>query len=124
MLLAAIILITGALIFYSIGVWGEKIAGALSTRWLVFFWLGFACDTAGTTVMNRMAGGGSFQLNFHGITGLLAILLMLIHAVWATIVLTRKREKAMKSFHRFSLVVWGIWLLPYLSGLVFGVLIH
>ncbi len=124
MLIAAIVLITGALIFYSIGVWGEKITGALSPRWLVFFWLGFACDTAGTTVMNRIAGGGMFTFNFHGITGLLAILLMLVHAVWATIVLVQKREKTMKSFHKFSLIVWAVWLLPYLSGLIFGVFFH
>ncbi len=120
MLIAAIVLITGALIFYSIGVWGEKIKGALSPRWLAFFWLGFVCDTAGTTVMSAIAGGGLLEFNFHAITGLLAIVLMLVHAVWATLVLARKREKAMKSFHRFSLVVWAIWLLPYLSGLVFG----
>lgn len=122
MLIAAIVLITGALILYSIGVWGEKVSGALSPRWLLCFWLGLACDTAGTIVMNIIAGGGPFKLNFHGITGLLAILLMIAHALWATVVLVKKREESMKSFHRFSLAVWCVWLLPYLSGLVFGIM--
>jgi len=119
MLLAATIFITGALVFYSIGVWGERIKGTLSPLWLAFFWAGLVCDTVGTAAMGRMAGG-PFQLDFHGITGLLAILLMLVHAVWATAVLAGRHEKAMRSFHKFSLFVWLVWLVPYLSGMVFG----
>jgi uncharacterized repeat protein (TIGR03987 family) len=60
-------------------------------------------------------------LNFHGVTGMLAIVLMAAHAAWATIVLVRKDEKAIKGFHRYSIAVWLIWLVPYLSGVVFGV---
>jgi uncharacterized repeat protein (TIGR03987 family) len=54
--------------------------------------------------------------DIHGITGLLAILLMLVHATWATVVLLRKDERAIVNFHKFSLVVWAIWLVPYFSG--------
>jgi len=43
---------------------------------------------------------------------------MLINAVWATTVLVLKDEKAIANFHRFSLVVWAIWLIPYLSGFI------
>jgi len=64
--------------------------------------------------MLEMAGGMTFDI--HGLTGLIAILLMLIHAVWATIVLIRKNEQAIMNFHKFSLVVWIIWLVPYFSG--------
>jgi uncharacterized repeat protein (TIGR03987 family) len=112
----AIIFITSALVFYSIGVWGEKIVGRLKAWQLIFFWLGFACDTTGTTLMTKIAG--SFQLNLHGITGLAAILLMIIHAVWATITLVKKNETGIKNFHRFSLAVWFIWLIPYLIGMI------
>jgi len=120
MLFTAILMISGALVFYSIGVWGEKFTGRLSPLWLVFFWMGFVCDTAGTAAMGSIAGG-AFQLDFHGITGMLAILLMAAHALWATIVLVRKDEKAIKGFHRYSIAVWLIWLVPYLSGVLFGV---
>jgi uncharacterized repeat protein (TIGR03987 family) len=41
---------------------------------------------------------------------------MLIHAVWASVVLARKDEKAILNFHKFSIVVWLIWLIPYLNG--------
>ena len=119
MLVVAIVLITGALVFYSIGVWGEKLSGGLAPRWLVLFWLGFVCDTAGTTAMSIMSSG-TFTLNFHGITGLIAIVLMALHAIWATVVLVRSDEKVKKSFHRLSVVVWTLWLLPYLSGVIVG----
>jgi uncharacterized repeat protein (TIGR03987 family) len=52
------------------------------------------------------------------VSGVLAILLMLINAVWATAVLVLKDEKAIANFHRFSLVVWAIWLIPYVSGFI------
>jgi uncharacterized repeat protein (TIGR03987 family) len=106
-------IITLALVFYSIGVWSERLQGSLKTWHLVFFWLGFACDTLGTGKMFEMVGGMSFDV--HGITGLIAIVLMLIHAVWATGFLLRKDQKLILSFHRFSIVVWLIWLIPYFS---------
>lgn len=84
---------------------------------MVFFWLGLICDTWGTGLMLEMAGGLTYDL--HGLTGLLAIILMFIHAVWATIVLLRKDERLIVSFHKFSVVVWLIWLIPYLSPMVF-----
>lgn len=110
----SMILITLALIFYSIGVWSERLAGRLKTWHLFFFWSGFVCDTLGTGIMLEMAGGLTFDL--HGLTGLLAIVLMLIHAIWASVVLIRKDEAAVLNFHKFSLVVWIIWLVPYFSG--------
>lgn len=112
------IIITLALVFYSVGVWSERISGKLKTWHLVFFWLGFVCDTWGTGMMIEMAGGLTSDL--HGLTGLVAIILMLIHAVWATFVIVRKDEQWIYSFHRFSVVVWGIWLVPYFSPIIFG----
>jgi uncharacterized repeat protein (TIGR03987 family) len=111
------IIISLALVFYSIGVWSERFAGRLKVWHLVFFWLGLVCDTWGTGLMMEMAGGLTFDL--HGLTGMLAIVLMFIHAVWATIVLIRKNEKLIVSFHKFSVVVWLIWLIPYLSPMIF-----
>lgn len=119
MLISAIVTITLALVFYTIGVWGEKIQGELKKWHLIVFYLGLMFDTTGTTIMSRITSGG-FKLNFHGITGLLAIILMLFHALWATVVLVRNDEKAKANFHRLSIVVWIIWLIPFISGAAFG----
>jgi uncharacterized repeat protein (TIGR03987 family) len=112
--LLSLILITLALVFYTIGVWSERLAGRLKPWHLIFFWSGLVFDTIGTGVMMELAGGLSFDL--HGVTGVIAILLMLVHAIWATVVLLRKDERAIVNFHKFSLVVWLIWLVPYFSG--------
>ncbi|MDP4104361.1 MAG: HsmA family protein [Bacillota bacterium] len=119
MLLYAIIFISLALVFYTVGVWSEKIQEVLKNWHVIIFWLGLVCDTSGTTIMGKIANGG-FLYSFHGITGLLAILLMLFHVIWATIVLVKKDKEMMKNFHRFSILVWFIWLIPYISGMIFG----
>jgi uncharacterized repeat protein (TIGR03987 family) len=116
LLIVAIVSMLVAGTFYTLGVWGEKRAGKLSPRFLSLFWLGFVFDTTGTTAMSLIAG--SFSFNVHGITGALAIVLMLAHALWASIVLARRDEKAMTGFHRYSVVVWAIWLVPFFSGMV------
>jgi uncharacterized repeat protein (TIGR03987 family) len=109
----ATLIITLALVFYSIGVWAERLSGRLKPWHLAFFWLGLLCDTWGTGLMLEMAGGLTFDV--HGLTGVLAIILMFVHAVWASIVLARRDEHWITNFHKFSIVVWLIWLVPYSS---------
>ncbi|MCX6282250.1 MAG: HsmA family protein [Bacteroidetes bacterium] len=118
-LIIAIVFINIAFVIYTFGVWAERIQRRLKLWHLVFFWGGLVADTTGTTAMSVLSGS-LFRATFHGITGNTAILLMLFHAVWATIVLIRGNEKQINNFHRFSLLVWGIWLIPMISGMVFG----
>lgn len=115
---SATIVITLALIFYSVGVWSERFQGRLKPWHLAFFILGLICDTWGTGMMFDFVGGMTFDV--HGISGLIAILLMFVHAVWALVVLVRKDEKAIVNFHKFSLFVWLVWLIPYFSPMFFA----
>jgi uncharacterized repeat protein (TIGR03987 family) len=87
----AIIVINLALLFYSIGVWR-------------------------TGLMFDYVGGMSHDI--HGYSGVLAIVLMFVHAIWATVVLVKKDEKMIANFHKFSIAVWVIWLIPYSSPMV------
>jgi uncharacterized repeat protein (TIGR03987 family) len=119
MLFIAISFIFSACIFYTVGVWSERISKRLKAWHVVVFWLGLVCDTIGTGAMGIMAGS-IIQFNFHGLTGLLAILLMLFHAIWATIVVLRKNETMIINFHKFSILVWIIWLIPMITGMVLG----
>ena len=121
-LIISIIAISSALVFYTIGVWSEKLAGRLKPWHLILFWIGFVCDTTGTTLMGDMAG--RLQFNVHGLTGVLAIVLMLGHALWASLVLARKDERAIQVFHNFSLFVWLVWLVPYLTGMAGAMLVR
>jgi uncharacterized repeat protein (TIGR03987 family) len=119
MLIYAIIFITLALVFYTIGVWSEKLQGTLKPWHLALFLFGLVCDTTGTLLMESIASK-SVQVasgpNIHGITGVIAIALMLIHAIWAAVVLIKKNEDMIAKFHKFSIVVWIIWLIPFISG--------
>jgi uncharacterized repeat protein (TIGR03987 family) len=119
MLLIAILFIFGACIFYTLGVWAEKIQKRLKIWHIVVFYLGLIFDTIGTGAMGELAGS-LIQLNFHGLTGLLAILLMLFHAVWATVVMVKKNEPMILKFHKFSFIVWIIWLIPMVTGMILG----
>jgi uncharacterized repeat protein (TIGR03987 family) len=119
MLIFAIVFINLALVFYTVGVWSEKLQKTLKVWHVVVFWLGLICDTLGTSAMGKIAGS-LFRFDFHGITGMTAIILMLIHAVWATVVIVKKDDKLKASFHKLSIFVWIIWLIPMLSGMIFG----
>lgn len=123
MLLPAIILITLALVFYTIGVWSERAQKVLKPWHVAFFGLGLAADASGTYLMsliaeaNRADGVEPSILNqVMAVSGVIALVLMAVHLLWAVVVLLRGREAELHRFHRFSVVVWAIWLVPYVTG--------
>jgi uncharacterized repeat protein (TIGR03987 family) len=130
-LLHAVIYISLAFILYTIGVWSEKIQGELQLWHVIIFWLGLVNDTIGTYSMEmliRENSGNPSQsvianlyshLNFHSITGTVALALMLFHVVWATMVLIKKDIVMVKKFHQFSLFVWILWIIPFITGFLF-----
>jgi len=113
-------LITLALVFYSLGVWSERIAKYLKPWHVVAFWIGFTFDVSGTYAMHLIAKGPFDILEPHTLTGQIALWLMLIHAIWATRVILKQDEALKVKFHKFSIVVWFIWLLPYFGGMLLG----
>ena len=113
-------LITLALVFYSLGVWSERIARYLKPWHVVAFWIGFIFDISGTWAMHRMAEGPFDLVELHTLTGQVALWLMLAHAIWATMVTWKGSEETQAGFHRYSIIVWAIWLVPYFGGLYIG----
>jgi uncharacterized repeat protein (TIGR03987 family) len=113
---AAVLFMVAALVFYSFGVWATFLSRQLRPRYVGLFWLGFLSDTAGTELMRRLAG--SFHWSLHTASGVVALLLMFLHAVWATIVLLNRTARPTGNFHRISLTVWAIWLIPFISGML------
>ena len=70
--------------------------------------------------MSFIAQNGS-QNPVHATTGALAIILMIVHAVWATIVYSKKNPTTLARFHRLSIGVWLVWLVPYICGMLMGI---
>lgn len=118
----AIILIILAFVCYTIGVWSEQLSGKLKIWHLFFFWIGFAFDTSSTILMSILSSG--FKFNIHYLSGFAALLLMAINAIWASVVLYKKQERLFISFHKFSLIVWFIWLIPFLTGIILNIRLH
>lgn len=125
MLIFAIVLISAALALYTAGVWGERRSGTLLVRHVVLFASGFICDASGTAFMTRIAETGTYAADgiasvlttLMSITGGLALGLMGIHLAWAIVVMIKGSPAARRVFHRFSIVVWAIWLVPYFTGM-------
>lgn len=118
------VLISLALIFYSIGVWSERIAKYLKPWHVVTFWIGFTFDVQGTWAMHKLANGPFDITEPHTLTGQIALWLMLAHAIWATYVAKKGSEELRTNFHRYSFIVWLIWLIPYFGGMYIGMTRH
>ena len=119
MLIYAIIFITSALLFYTIGIWCCRIQRKLKKWHLIMIYLGLISDILGTTIMSKISAKG-FQFNFHGITGLFGIILMLFQALWGTKAVNSGDENARANFLKFSIPVWIIWIIAYISGAILG----
>jgi uncharacterized repeat protein (TIGR03987 family) len=113
-------LITLALFFYTLGVWSERLAKYLKPKHVLEFWIGFMFDISGTYAMHLSAKGPFDITKPHTLTGQIALWLMLFHAIWATIVVVKQNESLRNIFHKFSIAVWLIWLIPYFGGLYLG----
>jgi uncharacterized repeat protein (TIGR03987 family) len=121
-LLFSTITITLALAFYSLGVWAERISGYLRSWHLLTFWIGFTFDVSGTLAMHFISEQPFSLHDTHTLTGQLALWLMLGHAIWATRVVRNNNKRLRKKFHRYSLIVWFIWLVPYIGGMLMGMI--
>ena len=105
---------------------GERIQGELKWWQVGAFALGFAADTSGTMLMSAIATsdgpsgleGSPILAQLMAISGVVALVLMGLHLAWAVVVMIRNKPAEKASFHKFSLVVWAIWLVPYFTGAI------
>jgi len=118
-LLYAVILFTVALVFYTTGVWAERLGKRLKPWHVVMFSLGVAADALATWLTYNFIGGIVYTP--HAIFGFIALILMTFHFLWATWVISRKNELIISRFHHFSIFAWGIWMASYLTGFVLGI---
>ncbi|MFC2133111.1 HsmA family protein [Bacteroidota bacterium] len=119
-LIISTLLITLALVFYSIGVWSERLVRYLKTWHVISFWIGFIFDVSGTLAMHGISDRPFDIFEPHTLTGQIALWLMFAHAVWATRVVVNGSDQKRTDFHRYSLIVWIIWLVPYFGGMYIG----
>jgi uncharacterized repeat protein (TIGR03987 family) len=88
----------------------------------MLFWIGLVCDGTASWMMHRLVVAGQDPGIVHTITGFGAFGLMAVHAAWASWVLFRGTPEARRGFHRYSIIVWTIWLVPYFGGMIAGIM--
>lgn len=120
LLISAIIVITLALVFYSIGVIGEARRKQLLWRDILWFGLGLIADFIGTMLMRQISQNGDNILapwanTLMTISGTAAIILMFVHIVFALLVMLKYTDYKSK-FHKWSIVIYVFWLVSYISG--------
>ena len=123
-LIAAIVVISSALVFYTVGVWGERIQKGLRGWHVAFFLMGICADVLGTSLMAELVRLTGQDNKLHEITGLIAVSLMAVHAVWAVMTYWKGSAKARRNFSKFSILVWIVWLIPYFIGVYVGAVLH
>ena len=119
LLLYAVVLFTLALLLYSVSVWSERLQKQLKCWHLIAFGSGVFVDVLATWLTIKAVGAIVFTP--HAIFGYLSLLLMTLHFLWAVLVYARNKPGANNYFHRFSLIVWSIWLLSYITGFISGI---
>lgn len=110
-MLYAMILITAAFVLYTTAIWAEKIKHQLRHWMLLVFISGFMCDLVGTSLMALHMK----SISIHSICGILALLIMLIHLLWAVDALARG-GRCQALFTKYSIYAWLVWLIAFVSG--------
>ena len=118
LLLIGVILFSVAMVFYTWGVFSERKAQRLLPKHVILFACGVTVDTVATILTYIVIGGLVFTP--HAIMGFISLSLMTIHFVWAISVAKKGDEPTLTNFHKLSLLVWGVWMISYLSGFVLG----
>ena len=118
-ILVSVISITTALIVYSIAVWSNWRAKILSVAQIVLLWIGLAADALATRMMGLSVEETTWD--FHTISGYAGLGLMAILAIVGSWAKLTSREDILRSFHKYAVPVWVIWVVSYLTGVVIGI---
>ncbi len=114
----SVVCIVLALILYTVAVWSEWAKQRLKFWMVALFTFGFVFDLIGTSLMFLRATR-IFVFSVHSFFGLLALIIMLLHLLWALLAITRQGI-AEAYFTRFSRFAWVLWLIAFISGIPKG----
>lgn len=120
MLFFSIVAITLALVLYTSGVWAERRSQSLQGWHVALFGSGLFFDGLGTYLMSILADENTQArtglMAVMAVTGAVALILMAAHFLWAWRTYRRGTDEQKTKFHRYSVIVWAIWLVPYFTG--------
>ena len=116
-LIRAVIVVTFALVFYSVAVITEQKLRRVTRLVLAFLTAGLVLDISATTLM--IIGARKIPVTVHGFIGYSALILMLID----TILIWRSKhkhgdEKVSRKLNLFTRFAYLWWVIAYVAGAV------
>ena len=116
-LIKAVVVVTFALIFYSVAVLTEQRERYISKRVLTFLTAGVLFDISSTILM--IIGSRKIPISIHGFIGYSALIAMLIDTtlVWG---FWRKNGNAHvpRSLNLYTRFAYGWWVIAYIAGAI------
>lgn len=110
------IIVTLALIFYSIGFAKERREKHVSSGILVYYTIGILLDITATIFM--IIGSSKGILTLHGLIGYSSLLGMLTDTclLWKYNLQNGPVKPVSKSLHLYSLIAYSWWVIAYITG--------
>ena len=116
LLILGSIIVTAALISYSIGIITEQIKKVVSRLVLVFISLGIVLDITATIFM--IIGSPNSPFTLHGFLGYSALAVMLLDVIliWRVYLQNGINSKVPSSLHLYSRYAYLWWVIAYITG--------
>lgn len=116
LLIIGTVIVTGALIFYSIAVWSEQRQKVLTPFILTTLTIGISLDVTATAFM--IAGSRNLPFTFHGLLGYSALSAMLVDTVltWRYWRSEKEHQPVTRSLHLYTRFAYSWWVIAYLAG--------
>lgn len=110
------IIVTLALIFYSIAFAKERRQKLVTSRILLFYTLGISLDITATIFM--IIGSSKGFLTIHGLIGYSSLLGMLTDTflLWKYNMQFGPEKEVSKSLHLYSRIAYTWWIIAYITG--------
>ncbi len=116
LLVAGSVIVTLALISYSIGVISEQMSKKLSPKIMVFITTGIALDITATVFM--ITGSPNSPFTLHGFLGYSALAVMLVDVIliWKLRISNGIGATVPSKLHQYSRYAFLWWVIAYITG--------
>ena len=111
----------GALVLYSMGVWGAFRSKTVSRRHVTYLFVGFGFDVVATAMMAIAAGGldlSPLPDLIHTVLALLAMFGMLAAAIGASRAIDGGGDAMKVTLVRWMMLPWVLWVAVFVWGML------
>jgi hypothetical protein len=110
------LIVTLALVFYSIGFAKERRKKLITSTVLLFYTIGVSLDITATIFM--IIGSSKGMLTLHGFIGYSSLLGMITDTfmLWRHNIIRGSGEEAGKNLHLYSRIAYTWWIIAYITG--------